>query len=565
MTYDLTEVQAPRASGTMLKVLVSLVEGSITGRLLSHKLLSDSGILDMRDAESESVHPVQPPYLPRTGASDPIMHGPVLDIAPLQHESPARTPGFSFETAADFVRAYQSGQLSPSDVAERVLENTTWSESLAPKMRFFIAQNADDVRKQAEASTRRWQRGEPAGMLDGVPVAVKDELDQSGYPTTVGTRFLGNTPSNRDATVVGRLREQGAILIGKTNMHEIGMGVTGINPHHGACRNPYDPARSPGGSSSGPAATVAAGLCPIAVGADGGGSIRIPASFNGVVGLKCTFGRVSEHGAAPLCWSVAHVGPIAATVQDTALAYAIMAGPDARDPNSQNQPNVHLEGLYRDDLQNVRIGIFGPWFEHAEPDVVASCKAALEPLLAAGATLVPIEIPELRLLQAVHLVTIVSEMAAAHQQYYAKNRKAYGHDVRGNLALARQLSARDYVHAQRLRQRLCAHFAGAFQTVDMIATPTTGCTAPLIPDSALRTGLSDLELTARIMRYAQPGNLTGLPAISVPAGYDKAGLPVGLQLMGPPWSEDQLLRYARVVERGVERKQPTVFRRLLGS
>ena len=170
----------------------------------------------------------------------------------------------------------------------------------------MIAVNRDDVMKQAREATQRIKAGKPLSIFDGVPVAVKDELDMVPYPTTVGTSFLGKSPAKEDATVVARMRAAGALLVGKTNMHEIGINVTGLNPHHGTTRNPYNTDHFTGGSSSGSATAVAAGLVPVAIGADGGGSIRIPASFCGVFGLKPTFGRVSEHGAAPLCWSVAH-------------------------------------------------------------------------------------------------------------------------------------------------------------------------------------------------------------------------------------------------------------------
>lgn len=207
--------------------------------------------------------------------------------------------------------------------------------------------------------------------------------------------FLGTSKAKEDAEPVARLRRAGALLIGKANMHEIGMGVTGLNPHHGPARNPYLPNRATGGSSSGSAAAVAAGLCPIAVGADGGGSIRIPASLCGVVGLKPTFSRVSEHGAAPLCWSLAHVGPIAVSARDAALALSVMAGADPKDPHTLGQPPLDFAELERGDLSGLRIGVYWPWFEDAEADVVRLGKQLLETLVEAGAELREIEIGDL--------------------------------------------------------------------------------------------------------------------------------------------------------------------------
>jgi Asp-tRNA(Asn)/Glu-tRNA(Gln) amidotransferase A subunit family amidase len=276
------------------------------------------------------------------------------------------------------------------------------------------------------------------------------------------------------------------------------------------------------------------------VGADGGGSIRIPAALCGVVGLKATFGRVSEHGVAPVCWSVAHAGPFGATVADCALGYAMMAGADPEDPISQRQPAPLLPDLADGDLRGVRVGVYRPWFEDAEPDIVAACQAAVEQLVASGAEVVEIEIPELAPVRASHLISIVSEMA-----------------------LAQALTAQDFVHAQRHRSRLAEHWLRALDTVDLIATPTTGCTAPAYPADALPHGESNLPLTLTIMRYAQAANLFGLPGISVPCGQDGRGLPIGLQLMGRAWEEALLLRAAAVVERSVEREKPKAWWDLL--
>lgn len=562
MTYDIKRVRAPRATGRLLRALAAVAESGPGGALLAGKLLAQVGVTAMRR--------VPAPEAPWPGGcglpegSPRATTGARCDPAPAEKLVTLLPEGsFVPETAADFVRAYTEGRTDPEAVAGRVIEATAASDRAAPPLRAMRAQSAEDVLAQARTSAARWRAGRPLSALDGVPVAVKDELDQTPYSTTVGTRFLGNAPADKDATVVRRLREAGALLIGKACMHEIGIGVTGVNPHHGAARNPHDPARMTGGSSSGPAAAVAAGLCPVAIGADGGGSIRIPAGLCGVVGLKPTFGRVSEHGAAPLCWSVAHVGPIGATVRDVALAYALTAGPDARDPGSLRQPTPELAELDRTGLEGLRIGVYPAWFDDADPEVAATCRTALALLEGAGARVVEVEIPELGVLRTAHMVTIVSEMAASHAKYRQDHRTDYGADTRMNLALAERLLATDYIHAQRLRTRLCGHFDRVLEAVDLIATPTTACTAPIIPPESLSDGESDLDRTTRIMLYATAGNLTGLPGVTVPAGYDPAGMPVGFQLMGRPWSESLLLRAAGVVERGVVRRRPHVSFTLL--
>jgi Asp-tRNA(Asn)/Glu-tRNA(Gln) amidotransferase A subunit family amidase len=307
------------------------------------------------------------------------------DLARLAQAPRPSAQGFAFTTTRDYADAYRAGAATPEQVAERVLAAIEDSNARTPPLRAIIACQRDDVMAQARASAQRFRAGAPLSIFDGVPVAVKDELDMVPYGTTVGTRFLGKTPAREDSTVVARMRAAGALLIGKANMHEIGISVTGLNPHHGVARNPYNPAHFTGGSSSGPASAVAAGLCPVAIGADGGGSIRIPSSFCGLVGLKATYGRVSEFGAAPLCWSVAHIGPLAATAHDAALMYAIIAGADPKDSNSQHQPPVTLDGFDQSDLRGLTLGVYTPWFKHASPAMVAGCEKLVKQLEQMGA------------------------------------------------------------------------------------------------------------------------------------------------------------------------------------
>jgi Asp-tRNA(Asn)/Glu-tRNA(Gln) amidotransferase A subunit family amidase len=594
MVYDLKPIKAPRLTGNMMRLFAQLVEQAVTGQPLIRKMLRDLGVIEMletpADEEFSQIHPLlDHQWIAAEQVQKERSQGPNETVpidtakneqieqnisAKISHDTWAGCgqdlpQGFAWATAEHFVTAYRDGSITPEEVAERVIEWSKAGEQMKPQMRIFIAQDADDVLQQAKLSAQRYREGKSLGPLDGVPIAVKDELDQKPYPTTVGTSFLGKQAVNSDAEVVARLRKTGAILIGKTNMHEMGMGVTGLNPHHGSARNPYDPNRATGGSSSGSAAAVAAGLCPIAIGADGGGSIRIPAALCGIFGLKPNFGRVSERGAAPLCWSVAHIGPMASSVRDLALAYAAIAGPDPKDRHSLQQPSFQFGAnnmLSADhDLSTLRIGIFRPWFEDAQPDIVHTCNQALTAFRDAGAKICDIELPELKLLNTVHLVTIVSEMAAAHLHYYRDHYKQYSLETRINLAIARSLRARDYLHAQRLRQRLCNHFFSALHTVDLIATPTTACTAPILAADALKFGESNLSLTTQIMRFAPAANLTGLPAISIPVGYDKDRLPIGLQLIARPWQETALLHLADIMQALIPRLMPTIHRNMLLS
>lgn len=560
MSYSRKPVVAPTVSGLTLRALTWLLERPVLGAPVRTKLVADAGILDLRSFAVDTSN-LMPPLDQAARVSD----SPVQTAQELA-ERAARLPDRPTPTAPsanDYTRAYLAGSLSPIQVAERVSAAITQSNAADKPLRAIIAHQVDDLMTQARASAQRYADGVPLGPLDGVPVAVKDEVDQVPYPTTVGTSFLGTTPATTDATVVARLRAVGALLIGKANMHELGIGVTGLNPHHGVVRNPWDASRHTGGSSSGSAASVAAGLCPLALAADGGGSIRIPAALCGVVGLKPTFSRVSEHGAAPLCWTVGHLGPIGVTVRDAALGYAILAGPDPLDPATAGQPAPDLNAIERLDLTGVRLGVCTPWFEDATPDVVARCKDVLTVLKEAGATVHEVSMDTIDAVRLAHLVTIASEMCASQLPHDGEHRRDYGLDVRINFAVARSFGAADYAHAQRIRRAGYEEFMRVLSDVDAIITPTTGCTAPPINEAALPNGESNLVLLSEIMRFAAQANLLGLPAISLPAGLDSQGLPVGFQAMGRPWSEALLLRIAHVAEQRIALPRPPTFFDLL--
>jgi len=550
--YDLKSVQLPYLAGGVLKLFASLVEGPLSG-LITPSLLESAGITWLRKQvfdENPTHHPIHFVGALQTEAS-----------AVPEKEWPreaSHVNGFQFVSIFDFAKAYRDGTTTPEEVAKKVLSAIRNSDKGDKPLKAFIAVNQDEVMRQARESTIRIKAGKALSIFDGVPVAVKDELDMTPYPTTVGTAFLGKSPAAEDSTVVARLRSAGALLIGKTNMHEIGINVTGLNPVHGTTRNPYNPNHFTGGSSSGSATAVAAGIVPVAIGADGGGSIRIPASFCGLVGLKATFARVSEFGAAPLDWSIAHIGPLAGSATDAALTYALIAGPDPKDPTSLHQPLPSLDGWDNKNLKGLKIGVYWPWFRHADAETVAACEAMLKEYEKIGCEIVEITIPDLEANRIAHSVSILTEMAQAMNATYAKHHKEHALDVRINLALARQFKATDYLIAQRIRTRMINHFNNAFKKADVILTPTTGVSAPEIKKGALPDGESDLSTTIEIMRFATAANLTGLPAITFPVGYTQKGLPIGLQVMGKAWDEATLLRMALAAEQVVERKAPQI-------
>lgn len=554
--YDLESVKLPIVQGAALRLIVALAESPITASLIVPSLMKNAGVMAMRDLKYDDP----PTYLPIWDADSAESGDQEIGLVVPQSQG----AGFHFPTVRDYAEAYRSGRTTPVEVAERFLEAVAASDQLTPPMRAFIAVNRADVMRQAREAAERITAGTPISVFDGVPVAVKDEVDMVPYPTTGGTAIFGKTAAVEDSHVVAKMRAAGALLLGKANMHEIGIETNGVNPHHGAARNPYNPAHDTGGSSSGPGAVVGMGLAPVAIGADGGGSVRIPAAFNGGFGLKATFGRISEYGALPICWSLAHIGPIAASAEDTALAYAVMQGRDPRDPNSMHQPPATFDALTRD-VSGLRIGIYPPYFEHAQPDVVAACKAVIDGLVARGAQVCEIVIPELYPASVAHAISIASEMLANVRTQLKSEPQNIGLSTRLILAAMQQITAGDYLQAQRIRTRAIRHFREVLRDVDVIATPTAGITAPPIVESALPQGVSNVGLTLEMIRFAVPGNLTGLPAISIPAGYDAAGLPIGIQFMGRAWREDVLLRLAYEVERMVDRRKPAVWYDLLGG
>jgi len=550
--YDLKSLNLPKLYGTGLDLFTSVVENPAGRALLIGSLLENGGIPKLSKLQIDEAPTLYPLGENNNGTGESLPAPDFADFAGLPGS------GVPYPTIRQYARAYRDGRATPVSVAEKVFASVAASEGLAVPLRLFIAMQQDDVLAQAHASAERIQHGQALSILDGVPVAVKDEVDMLPYPTTVGTSFMGKQPAAADSAVAARLRRAGALLIGKTNMHEIGINPNGSNINHGRVANPWNTGCDTGGSSSGSAAAVAAGVCPVAIGADGGGSIRIPAALCGVVGLKPTFGRVSEHGAAPLCWSVAHLGPIGATVEDVALVYSAIAGPDPAEPLTMRQPSPSLAGWNNADLHGLRLGVYPEWNRHADPQVSAACQATLAKLVEAGASVTEITIPELDEMRIAHAITILTEMAEGMRPYRLR-KENFAPSTRLSLVIGEVVSAHDYLQAQRMRTRAMQIFKRIFQDVNAIITPGTGLAAPVVPAQALSRGWSDLGTDTELMRFIFPGNLVGLPAITFPAGYTSDGLPIGVQAIGRHWEEALLLRIAYAAEQFTERRKPGAF------
>ena len=417
------------------------------------------------------------------------------------------------------------------------------------------------VIKMASASTKRWKDNKPLSLLDGVPVVIKEQLKVDPHILRNGCVFIPSSAEDiEECTIAIRLREAGAIILGVTSMQEIGIGVLGSNPNHlnGTPRNPYNSDHYAGGSSTGSAIAVAAGFCPIAIGCDGGGSTRIPATLCGVVGLKPTFARFTPHGGIPLAFTVTHVGSLCNTVTDTAILYNIIGGRDPNCPITLKQPQPSLRDVSNMILSDITIGIYNEWFEDADTSIVLTCKRAVKSLEALGANVVEIKIPELEETRVAHLLTITSEMSEAIASEFDERYNDYNLETLLAAVFGYSTTGVQYVAAQKQRTRSIESLKEIFKQVDCIVTPGTGCVAPKIPKEALASGESDIVTSGHLMKYSALGNFTGIPCVVVPVGYDKEGFPISLQIMGRWWEEHVILRVAHAVENGIEYKPPVV-------
>ncbi len=443
-------------------------------------------------------------------------------------------------TIGDTASLLQSGALSSHALTEQHLERIA---ALNSQLNAFITLTSDLALAQAERADEELSQGSIRGPLHGIPLALKDLFDTAGILTTGGTSFWRENIPELDAFAVTRLKQAGAVFLGKLNMHEIALGVTSANPHYGACRNPWDLDRSPGGSSGGSAAAVASGLCLGALGTDSGGSIRIPAALCGVVGLKPTYGRVSLRGVIPLSWSSDHAGPLARTVKDAALLYQAIAGYDPLDPASQPQAvDDPLAGL-ENGIRGWRIALLDdPFLEAADSAVLVAVRTAAFQLRDLGAEVTQVAIPELRQAAQTNGVVVLCEAAAFYRQRLQEHPAGFGDDVRRRLETGAATSLQDYIQARRTQTELRRKLEQFFDDFDLLCLPATPVTAPLI------SGPDAVEQARRLTRFTAPFNLTGLPAIVLPCGMSFSGLPISLQLVARPWAESTLLRAARAYE-----------------
>ncbi|XP_075479339.1 fatty acid amide hydrolase-like isoform X1 [Primulina tabacum] len=581
--YLRANVKAPRMAGLLIKVFAWFLELPIFGGILMYILKRNNQFHKLVSFVDLQEPPLFVPLRPHQGIQEKEATYLEHDMPPPERvqqalnciESPENVPktqklGFLRWTIPEFFKAYTSEDSTPLMVAEKFVAAVRESSSPSLNMSFFINFCVEDILKQATESTLRYKRGEPISVLDGVLVAVKDEIDCMPYPTTGGTKWLHKVRQCKDdACCVKRLRLCGAILVGKTNMHELGAGVSGINPHYGPARNPYNRNMITGGSSSGSAAVVAAGLCPVALGVDGGGSVRLPAALCGVVGLKPTFSRVPHEGVLPLNYTVGMVGILAASVEDALIVYAAISGNLTSDQNGviavPDQPKLPLPLLKSADYTSydIKMARYGKWFDDCSDDIKVCCSNAVTRLSDKyGWKIVDVTIPELEVMRLAHYVTIGSECSSSMSRYSQNLSKAeMGWDVRFGLSAYGSFDSQEYLNAQRIRNRQLQFHEKIFSMADIIVTPTVGVTAYDIKDDATRTGELDYINGAALVRYQVAGNFLGLPAVTVPVGYDQSSLPIGLQFIGKPWSESLLIHVAYAIQALClsEQKKPEIF------
>jgi len=445
-----------------------------------------------------------------------------------------------FMTISKLAQQLRGREVSPVEITQTCLERI---EKLNPELNAFITVMAESALAEAKAAEAEIGRRAWRGPLHGIPIALKDLIDTAGVRTTAASALYKDRIPGQDAEVVRRLRQAGAVILGKNNQHEVAYGGSSLISYYGDVHNPREVERIAGGSSGGSAAAVAAGMACAAIGTDTAGSIRQPAALCGCVGLKPTYGRVSSRGVIPLAASLDHVGALAATATDSAIVLQAIAGYDPDDVTSVDIPVADFVGAVGEDTKRFQVGVPRAYFyEDLDPDVEAAIGQALKEVqtLVAEVREVQLDVPTDRTLQAV-------EAYAFHAENVARNPELYLPETLRRIRNGENVSAVEYIQRLRELQEARRNIRGVFAHVDVLITPTTPTPAPTIAElKADPEQLRPAEL--KLLRNTRPFNVWGLPAISLPCGFTESGLPVGLQIAGPHWREDLVLKLAHAYE-----------------
>ncbi len=533
-----------RISGRALGALVTAVRKTPARVPLARLFRAQLGIDALRALSPDDRAPLPFSHAPLRARAHHQRAGEELALA-----LPASWP----RPVANFAECYRNGRAHPVEVVTRSLAHARSLAGRVPTLGPLCGYDDEAALRAAHESARRIAEGSARSELEGVPIAVKEEIDTRGFVTRMGSNCLRRAVASADAVAIARLRAAGAIVIGQTPMTEFGLSPLGGNTHRHMPRNPHDGRRLAGGSSTGSAVAVATGVTPLSVGCDGGGSIRIPAALCGVFGLKPTYGRVPQTGhGLPGATSVVHLGPLAASARDLASFLEYASGPDAGDPASlgapPNEPGAFSRALGRG-VRGLRIGIDEDDWASLADDVAGPGRQALDALERSGAVLVGVKLRLARFAAPIGYLTIGVEAFAAMSEVRARHMDELGQDMQLFLAGLDTFLADDYVDAQRIRAKLRMDLAEALRQVDVIAMPATAVAAPTVSDDEARLGFIDPPLLDAMCRFAFLANVTGVPAGVAPVGSDRNGMPVGLQILGDAWDEACVLQVLAHLER----------------
>jgi aspartyl-tRNA(Asn)/glutamyl-tRNA(Gln) amidotransferase subunit A len=433
----------------------------------------------------------------------------------------------------------RSREISPVELTQAYLDRI---EAVDERVVSYITVTADLARETARKAEAEIAGGHWRGPFHGVPIGLKDLCYTKGILTTGGSKILGEFVPNHDSTVWTRLSEAGAVLLGKLNLHEFAYGATTNNPHWGACHNPYDLNRIPGGSSGGSGAAIVARTAAATIGTDTGGSIRIPAACCGCVGLKQTWSRVSRYGVMPLSDSLDHTGPITRTARDAALMLNVIAGYDPNDATSSREPVADYTSRLGGDLKGMRVGVIRELNNGLSDPMSRAFETALKQFRSLGATVEEVSIPSFAEGSMVAMMVLMAEALEFHEQWIRERPNDYGADVRSLIETSMMVTAAQYVRAQRERNLMLAEALAALQDHGVLLAPSQTSAAPRIDDTSY-------DIMANMVRFTGPFNATGQPVISVPIGLSSEGLPLAMQIAGKPFDELTVLQVADAYER----------------
>jgi aspartyl-tRNA(Asn)/glutamyl-tRNA(Gln) amidotransferase subunit A len=464
----------------------------------------------------------------------------------------------AFATIAEVAPLLRTRELSPVELTDAVIERI---ERLNPTINAFITVTKEAARDAARQAESEIAAGSYRGPLHGVPYSLKDLYQTAGIRTTGGSKILASNVPTVDSTVSRRLREAGAVLVGKNNMHEFAYGTTTINPHYGPTRNPWDQSRITAGSSGGSAAATAAGLGYVSMGSETGFSIRRPAAFCGVVGLKPTYGRVSRFGMLPAAWSLDHAGPLTRSVEDAAIVLYAIAGHDPRDPASSRREAPDFAFELGRDIRGLRVGLPRHHYETTVDEPVGQAfEVAVATLKSLGAIPVEIRLPSVAYATVTSTTIMSTEVTASHARWIRERPEDYGEDTRGRIRTGFLVSAVDYARGQRMRRWIAEEVASALRTVDVLASPTTPQVATPIDGGLAALKDQGFEVKDGLYNLLRLYALIGIPAIAIPCGFSPDGLPISLSIAGRAYDEATVLRVAHAYERATDwsKRRPTV-------